>query len=169
MDSAKISHILKWLCLPSLHGNPQRVHQIEMVIWEQDDNWSQWLWIVRLGESVKLWQWTSCVAVSWYKKNSLFPLERQKWEKETERGGMENGMGEGKSTILLSPQLPQLGFTSCSWYSWSKCIIIIKHVLGSERKQRHSGIARQLICHSTVQYVSCLHKRRTSSQDRNRW
>lgn len=104
IDSITINHIPnipKWLCLPSLHGNPQRVHQIEMVIWEQDDNWSQWLWIVRLGKSVKVWQRTSCVAVSCYKKNSLFPLKRQK-EKARQREEAWR-MGDSKSTILLSP------------------------------------------------------------------
>lgn len=132
MKNCHIPNILKWLW-PSITAwkyTGGRPYQIKVVIWEQDDNWSQWLY--GLGKLVNVWQQTSCVAVSWYKKNSLFPLERLK---ESEEAWIETGMA---NPLFCFPQLPQLGFPSCSWYSWSKHIFIRKHILGSKCKQRHN-------------------------------
>lgn len=75
-----------------------------MVIWDQVGNWSQWLWIVWLEKSVKVWQCTSCVAVSWYNKNRLFSLERLK-ERHTERsfGGWCGGWAGADPPFCLLP------------------------------------------------------------------
>lgn len=61
----------RWFHFPLQPEIPLRLHQTETVKWEQDGNWPQWLWMVRLRISVKVWQSTSCVAPSWYMKNRV--------------------------------------------------------------------------------------------------
>lgn len=97
------------------------------------------------GKSVKVWQRASCVAVSWYKKSGLFPLERlTEGERQGEEAWIERG--DGKPPVLL-----QLDFTSCSWYSWSNPSVIINHVLG--RNNANKGISSKSVCQSTLQCV----------------
>lgn len=70
-------------------------------------------------------------------------------QRERDRGRREAWRIGWLIHYFAFPRLPQLGFTRCSWYSWSKHIIIIKHVLGSQCKQRHNQ-AIDLSFHSTV-------------------
>lgn len=65
------SSIPQRFCFPLQPEIPWRLHQTETVKWEQDSNWPQWLWMVWLRVSVKVWQSTSCVALSWYMKNRV--------------------------------------------------------------------------------------------------
>ena len=161
----------KWLRLPSPQRIPQRVRQqIEMVIWEQGGNWSQWLWILRLGKSVRVWQCTSCVAVS---VQFIFHYSGRKIERESEREtrALKDGIDGGGQihhvlgcffNVFAFSRLPQRSFIGYSLCSWSMHIIVIKASSQSKCKQRQTQ-AKSLWFYGAAQ---C--KCGTNREDQNR-